>query len=113
MDIMTYQYKNYLWIELPEELDQHVADTIRNQCEILLMDSRFKHIVFDFSKTQFMDSAGVGMIMGRYRQIHMRGGIVYAFHPGRRILRLLEISGLMRLVEICDSLEELELGEKR
>lgn len=108
MEIMTYQYKNYLWIEIPEELDQHVADIIRGKCEILLMDSKFKHIVFDFSKTQFMDSAGVGMIMGRYRQIHMRGGIVYAYHPGKRILRLLEISGLMRLVEICDFEREPE-----
>lgn len=108
MEIMTYQYKNYLWIEIPEELDQHVADIIRGKCEILLMDSKFKHIVFDFSKTQFMDSAGVGMIMGRYRQIHMRGGTVYAYRPGKRILRLLEISGLMRLVEICDFERESE-----
>ena len=86
MEIVTYQYKNYLWIQIPEELDQHVADIIRKKCEIILLDQKFKHVVFDFSKTHFMDSAGVGMIMGRYRQIHVRGGKLFAYNPGKRIL---------------------------
>lgn len=111
MEIVTYQYKNYLWIQIPEELDQHVADIIRNKCEIILMDCRFKHVVFDFTKTRFMDSAGVGMIMGRYRQVHMRGGKIIAYNPGKRILRLLEISGLMRLLRICENVEQLEMEE--
>ena len=109
MEIVTYQYKNYLWIQIPEELDQHVADIIRKKCEIILLDQKFKHVVFDFSKTHFMDSAGVGMIMGRYRQIHVRGGKLFAYNPGKRILRLLEISGLMRLLRICETLEQVEM----
>lgn len=107
-----YQYKNYLWIQVPEELDHLTSDIIRNKCEIILLDQKFKHIVFDFSKTRFMDSAGIGMIMGRYRQIHVRGGKIYAFSPGKRILRLLEISGLLRLVCVCETLEQLEMEEK-
>lgn len=108
MEIMTYQIKNLLWIYIPEELDQHVADIIRRKCEIILMDQKRKHVVFDFSKTVFMDSAGIGMIMGRYRQIHMRGGKVFAFKPGKRILRLMEISGLMRMVCICETMAQID-----
>lgn len=111
MDIVTYQYKNYLWIQIPEELDHLTSDIIRSKCEIILLDSKFKHIVFDFSKTQFMDSAGIGMIMGRYRQIHVRGGKMYAFNPGKRIIRLIEISGLMRLMRVVNTMEQLEMEE--
>ena len=116
MDILTYQIRNFLWIEVPEELDQHVADIMRKKCEIILMDQRRKYVVFDFSNTQFMDSGGVGMIMGRYRQVKPYGGKVYIYRPGRRILRILEISGLMRIVHICENMEqmeaEMELREK-
>ena len=51
MEIMTYLIKNLLWIYIPEELDHHVADIIRRKCEIILMDQKRKHVVFDFSKT--------------------------------------------------------------
>lgn len=108
MEVLTYQFQNYLWIQVPEELDQHVADIIRKKCEIILPDSRRKHVVFDFSKTLFMDSGGVGMIMGRYRQVKPMGGQIYIYNPGRRIMRILEISGLMRIVCVCDNVDQME-----
>ena len=108
MEAVMYQYKNYLWIQVPEELDQHMADIIRRKCEIVMMDLRYRHIVFDFSKTVFMDSAGIGMILGRYRQISMRGGHVYAYCPGKRMVRIMEMAGLMRIIRIIDRMEQLE-----
>ena len=108
MEILTYQFQNFLWIQVPEELDQHVADIIRKKCEIIFLDNKRKHVVFDFSKTLFMDSGGVGMIMGRYRQVKPMGGQIYIYKPGRRIMRILEISGLMRIVRICDSMDQME-----
>lgn len=108
MDIMTYQIKNLLWIDIPEELDHRAADIIRRKCEIILMDQKRKHVVFDFTKTVFMDSAGIGMILGRYRQIQMREGKVFAYKPGKRILRLMEISGLMRMVHVCENMAQIE-----
>jgi stage II sporulation protein AA (anti-sigma F factor antagonist) len=98
-----------LWIQVPEELDQHVADIIRKKCEIILLDQKIKSVVFDFSKTVFMDSSGVGMVMGRYRQVTPAGGKIYAYQPCNRVLRILKISGLMRIVQICRNREEMEL----
>lgn len=108
MEVMTYQIKNMLWIYVPEELDQHVADRIRKKCDIILMDQKRKHIVFDFTKTKFMDSAGIGLLLGRYRQLHMRGGILFVYKPGKRILRIMEISGLMRFVNICETMAQID-----
>ncbi|MDO4554243.1 MAG: STAS domain-containing protein [Lachnospiraceae bacterium] len=113
MEVLTYQFQNFLWIQVPEELDQHASDIIRKKCEIIFLDNKRKHVVFDFSKTIFMDSGGVGMIMGRYRQIKPRGGQVYIYRPGKRILRILEISGLMRIVNICENMEQMEVVMER
>lgn len=108
MEILTYQIQDFLWIQIPEELDQHVADIIRKKCEIILMDHKRKNVVFDFSQTLFMDSGGVGMIMGRYRQIRPMGGQIYAYRPGKRIMRILEISGLVRIVQVVEDKKQME-----
>ncbi|MBE5955233.1 MAG: STAS domain-containing protein [Lachnospiraceae bacterium] len=107
MEIVTYQIKNMLWICLPEELDQYAADIIKRKCEIILMDQKRKHIVFDFSATAFMDSAGIGMLFGKYRQQQLRGGQLFVYRPGKRIIHLLEITGLIHLVNICMREEEI------
>ena len=112
MEIVTYQYKNYLWIQIPEELDQHVADIIRNKCEIILMDCRFKHVVFDFTKTRFMDSAGVRMIIGRYRDRSMSGGSVYAAGVCPDVEKLFYVSGLHKIIKVYSSVEDVFNGQK-
>ena len=108
MEVITYQIKNMLWIRVPEELDQYAADIIRRRCEIILMDQKRKHVVFDFSKTTFMDSAGIGMLFGRYRQLSVRGGLVFVYRPGKRILHLMEIAGLIRYINICENEAQIE-----
>lgn len=108
MEIMTYQMKNVLWIEVPEEVDQCIADRIRRKCDIILLDQRCRHVVFDFTKTIFMDSAGIGMMMGRYRQIHMREGKVFAYRPGKRMVKLMEMAGLFRYIEIGQTMSQID-----
>ena len=62
-----------------------------------------KNIVFDFENTRFMDSSGIGIIMGRYRKISCFGGRIYAIHADRQIRRVLRISGLERIVEVLEA----------
>ena len=57
-------------------------------------------MVFDFENTRFMDSSGIGIIMGRYRKISCFGGRVYAIHADRQIQRILKVSGLNKIVEV-------------
>lgn len=107
MEIATYQIKNLLWIRVPEELDQCAADIIKQKCEIVFLDQKRKHLVFDFSGTLFMDSAGIGMLYGRYRQMNIRGGLLFVYRPGKRILHLMEMAGLMRYVNICENEDQI------
>ena len=108
MEIATYQIKNMLWILMPDELDQYAADIIKRKCDIIFMDQKRKYVVFDFSKTVFMDSSGIGMLFGRYRQLQIRGGQLFIYRPGKRIKYLMETAGLSRYVCICENEDQIE-----
>ena len=72
---MKYQVQeNCLTIFLPHELDHHNAEEIRRESDHLIIRNHIRYIIFDFAETDFMDSSGIGMIMGRYRQIYLLGG---------------------------------------
>ena len=94
---------NCLMIRLPEEIDHHGAGVICEQADRLLVKKEVNHVVFDFEQTRFMDSSGIGIIMGRYRKISCFGGKVYCLHADRQIQRILRMSGLNKIVEVLES----------
>ena len=90
---------NCLMIRLPAEIDHYGAGFICENADRHLL-SEVKNVVFDFENTRFMDSSGIGIIMGRYRKIACFGGRVYAIHVGKQIERILKLSGLNKIVEV-------------
>ncbi len=92
-----------LMIRLPEEIDHHGAGLICENADKYLLREDVCHVVFDFEKTRFMDSSGIGIIMGRYRKISCFGGRVYAIHVDRQIQRIFRLSGLNKIVEVLES----------
>ncbi len=93
---------NCLMVRLPEEVDHHRAAYISANADRLLLEERVQHVVFDFEDTKFMDSSGIGIIMGRYKKISCFGGRVYAIHADGRIRRMLKLSGISRMVEVLE-----------
>lgn len=91
---------NYLCIKMPREVDHHGAAGIRENADRLLVNEQVKNIVFDFEDTTFMDSSGLGIIIGRYRKISCFGGKVYAIHADDRIKRMLQTSGMTAVIEV-------------
>ncbi len=91
---------NCLIIRLPEEVDHHQAGYISENADKHLLRKEVRHVVFDFENTRFMDSSGIGIIMGRYRKISCFGGRVYAIHADSQIQRIFKVSGLHKIVEI-------------
>lgn len=90
---------NYLWIRMPRELDHHTVSGIRKEADQKLMSSAVEHMVFDFAQTEFMDSSGIGMIVGRYKQADCLGVSVIVIHMNRRIRKLLQLAGLETMIE--------------
>lgn len=67
-----------LIIQVPQELDHHNAAIIREKADRIIERQNIKDVVFDFAETSFMDSSGIGVIMGRYKTIKFLGGTVSA-----------------------------------
>lgn len=93
---------NYLMVKMPAEIDHHQSGAISRKADSFLLKDSIQGIVFDFEDTKFMDSSGVGIIMGRYKKISCLGGRIFAIHADRQIRRILYISGLSRIVEIME-----------
>lgn len=93
---------NCLMVRLPEEIDHHKSAYICEKADRYIINENVSHVVFDFKDTRFMDSSGIGIIMGRYKKISCFGGKVYAIHPDKQIRRILNISGMSKIVEIMD-----------
>ena len=91
---------NCLMVKLPQEIDHHRAGFISEKADQYLLSDKVMHVVFDFENTHFMDSSGIGIIMGRYRKISCFGGKVYAIHADNYIKRMLMLAGINKLVEI-------------
>lgn len=93
---------NYLMVKMPVEIDHHQSGAISRKADSFLMQDSIQGIVFDFEDTKFMDSSGIGIIMGRYKKIACLGGKVFAIHADRQIRRILYISGLAKIMEIME-----------
>ena len=93
---------NCLMIRLPEEIDHHKSAYISANADRYILKEEVNHVVFDFEDTKFMDSSGIGIILGRYKKISCFGGKVFAIHADRQIRRILYISGLSKIVEIME-----------
>lgn len=89
-----------LIIILPEELDHHVAGEIREKTDEYFICKKIRDVIFDFKNTYFMDSSGIGLVMGRYREVRYLKGDVYIVGVQDKIERILEISGLYRVSKI-------------
>lgn len=91
-----------LMIRLPEEIDHHKSAYISDNADKYILKEDVNHVVFDFEDTRFMDSSGIGIILGRYKKISCFGGKVFAIHADKQIKRILYVSGLSKIVEIME-----------
>lgn len=100
---MKYQVQeNCLTIFLPREVDHHNAEEIRRNTDTLIDKNHIKYIIFDFLDTDFMDSSGIGVIMGRYKMIKLIGGEVWAVHTNIRMKKILKMSGMTKIIQIYE-----------
>lgn len=90
-----------LTVHLDGELDHCSALHIRQELDDLIADERIKHLILDMQGLTFMDSSGIGVIIGRYRTLSRRGGGVSVRGANRHIDRIMQLSGLYQIVEKC------------
>lgn len=85
---------------MPKELDHHVAQHLCRELDLLVETYRISELVLDFEKTEFMDSSGIGVIIGRGKTMQFRGGKLCTMHMGKRIDMIFRSAGLDRMVDV-------------
>ena len=93
------RHRQTLTVHLAEELDHRAATQMRGELDELLSDGTIRRLVLDLRRLNFMDSSGIGLIIGRYKLMARRGGSVAVVNADRRMDRIFEMAGLYELVE--------------
>ena len=102
MEVLYEVRGRNLLIYLPEELDHHNAKIITEQSDWYIISNKIQNIIFNFKRTKFMDSSGIGVIMGRYKTICLLGGEIWAVHANKRIQKILTLSGMTKIMQIYE-----------
>lgn len=92
--------KQLITVRLDGELDHRSNEQIRKSIEDELMRSGAINIAFDFSRVTFMDSSGIGMLLGRYKTVKALGGKIILLGMSRETERIIRMSGIDHIAEI-------------
>ncbi|GIN89505.1 anti-sigma F factor antagonist [Siminovitchia terrae] len=95
--------QDVLCIRLSGELDHHTAENLREQITREMKAHDILHIVLNLEKLSFMDSSGLGVILGRYKQIKLKRGEMVVCSISPPVKRLFEMSGLFKIVRLESS----------
>ena len=99
---MNTKYKDkdkLLIFEITEEIDHHTTEKIRRKMDNEIERYLPKKIIFDFNQVTFMDSAGIGMLIGRYKTIRMIGGVAELMNVKPSIRKIFEMCGVLKLYQ--------------
>lgn len=95
-----------LTVHLPAELDHHNSEQIRTEADRIIRTRNIRRLLFDFSRTAFMDSSGIGMIIGRYKTMRFMGGGVIAVCVSEQMRRILTLSGIYKVIDIYEGMPQ-------
>lgn len=100
MDVNYEKKDKLLLINFTEEIDHHTTEKIRRRADYEIERYVPRKVIFDFNKVSFMDSAGIGLLIGRYKNARAIGAKVELKNVNKSIYKILKISGITRLIPI-------------
>ena len=92
--------ENKLTVLLSGEIDHHTAAFARNEIDVNIKKFIPGELCLDFSEVSFMDSSGVGLVMGRYKEMKKYSGRLSIANAPERIYKVMKLAGLEKLAEI-------------
>lgn len=101
-----------LTVRLTEEIDQHCADKIRREIDNEIERYSPRKVIFDFNNISFMDSSGIGMVLGRFKLIKMLDGNLELINLNKNMKRIFDMSGVSKIIKVSEVKEEKSVGNK-
>lgn len=97
---MEYVLKgDTLIVVMDRDLDHHNAVEVKEKADYYIYGGQAKNVIFDFANTNFMDSSGIGVVMGRHKLVKPLGGVVKVRNLKSNVDRIFLISGLYKIIE--------------
>ena len=105
-NMLHYEIKgNCLIVYIKDELDHHAVTYLRETSDRLIEAGNVKNIIFDFKDVNFMDSSGIGLVMGRWKLMRDISGRVVIENAPKAIKKVMKMSGIEKLVSMEDKKE--------
>ena len=92
-----------LIVRLTGEIDHHTCVQIRREVDREYQRNRSKDLIFNFDEVSFMDSSGIGMIIGRYRNVAICGGSLAVYNVSKEVNRILDMAGICKLMKVYNT----------
>ena len=106
--VSLYVENQVLYVNSNGELDHHTSDQLRSRLNTVMSESQIKHIVFNLKHLDFMDSSGIGIILGRYNQLKAINGSVMVIGMKPLVAKVFELSGLSQIIKVINDDSHLE-----
>lgn len=94
-----------LVVKIIEEIDHHTTEKIRRKIDNEITRYMPRKVILDFNKVSFMDSAGIGMLIGRYKMMKLIGGSLEVVNISKTVKRILEMSGINKIIPMEEKRE--------
>lgn len=98
MLIKNRVYNNVLYVSLDGELDEHTAKYTTGVLDRLFSTESFKQIIIDLSELTFMDSTGIGVLIGRYKKMKQKGVGIFVANPSYHAEKIFKLTGLYEIM---------------
>jgi stage II sporulation protein AA (anti-sigma F factor antagonist) len=112
LEVTTDLKNDVLIVRLNGELDHHSAEHVKAELEKKIETNTFRHMLVSLENLTFMDSSGIGVLIGRYKKLKQHGGQLMLAHVDASIYRIFEMSGLFKIIDVqpteADALKRLE-----
>lgn len=95
--------EDVLIVRLEGELDHHEAEILRNQWKDMMYENNIKHVILNLESLSFMDSSGLGVILGRYKEVLQLGGEMVVCSVTASIERLFNMSGMFKIIRLAEN----------
>jgi stage II sporulation protein AA (anti-sigma F factor antagonist) len=100
MEIISNVKDGILYVKLEGDIDHHSAKNVRDSVDDLMRKTNPAELELDLSAVEFMDSSGLGLVLGRYKKQTDMGGRMKILNPTRRVMQILQLAGVEKIIKI-------------